>query len=787
MVSVATRERIERLRQKMLIPPQVCTEKGKYMTQSYRRTQGFPVPMRRAMALEHILGHLTVTIDEDELLVGRTTGKQRGGPLSPEINASWYETEIEQFSTRLHDPYAPLAPEEKQDIHDMVAYWKGRSLFDQWETRIPEEYRPYNTTLFSGGAYCANTQYYGHIATDYTRLLEKGVEGLQEEIHQELKKIPAEGEAAVYLNAMSRSLHAVVILAERYARLAQELAEQEERPVRKAELEKIARVCRRVPRYPARTFHEAVQSMWLGFIALSNEAWGAGPSLSRIDQYLYPYYKRDLEDGTATEEEMTTLLAMLLIRMNGQFTVYSAKSAEVFGGVASKLSITLGGLTPQGESAVNPLSYLILEAEELAALAEDIVILVGENTPEPFLLRSVELAARLRGKIKFVGQDVIVKQFLEAGRPLELARRAVVTGCHAPSMMGASLDIPGGTVNLPLLLDLALHDGYSPMLKTQLGPHTGDPRTFTSFEQVMTAFQRQFAAAAPIIQHYKNTDKELYARYMPNPLQSALLDGCIQRAKDVIQGGLAPYMSFGVSLSGAPNVGDSLAAIRKWVFEERRLSMGQLLDALEDDFQGHDQVLHLLTRAPKFGNDQPEVDSLVNEILSYCSDVIAKTKGIAGASSTCAAATITGNIPMGRVVGAQPDGRRAGMPLSEGGISPHQGRNVSGITATLKSVAGLDYKKLQNGSVLNIRIDPDAVKTQEKREKLATLIRSFHAMGGYLVQFNIVSTETLKEAQKHPEQYKDLLVRVSTYSAYFVELSEQLQNDIIARLSFGSV
>ena len=448
----------------------------------------------------------------------------------------------------------------------------------------------------------------------------------------------------------------------------------------------------------------------------------------------------------------------------------------------------MGGLTKDGKNAVNELSYLFLDAEKDVGLnSEDIVVRVHKTTPDAFLIKACEVAKLLSGKLKFVSDETIIQQLMNDGKPVEYARDYGITGCHTPTVPGFSQDIPGGIVNLPLMLELALNNGVSRLTGEQLGPTTGDPRQFTSYDQVWGAYKKQVEALIPIALLFKNADKKLFAAYAPSPFQSALYYGCIEKGLDITNGGTAPYISHAVSLGGAPNVGDSLAAIRKVVFEDKKISMDRLINSLDGNFESEGEVLHLLQGAPKFGNDDDYVDSIVNDVLIHAANEAGKIKGIAGAISNVAAATITANIPLGYIVGALPDGRRSGEPLSEGGISPHQGRNLSGPTATMRSVAKLDHVKLSDGSVLNMRFNPDALKDESKIRKFAFLIRTFCETGGALVQFNIVSTDMLKEAQRHPEKYKDLLVRVATYSAYFVELSPELQDDIIARMEFQEV
>ena len=784
-------DRINILRGNMMVEPEVCIEKAKFTTESFRSTEGAPVDYRRAMALDNILSNITIGIGDGELIVGRPTGKVRGGPLSPEVNATWYTKEMDTFHTREQENYAAMSEEDKAIVRDCCDYWSGKSLFDHWKAAVPEDMQRYNGPIIGGGGFCLNTQYVGHISTDFNKMITKGVTGLYDDIDKSIDSIGTFADIEnfkkiQYLKAMKISLGAIVKFANRYADLAEQMAEQEQNPKRKAELERIAETCRHVPEHPARTMAEALQATWFTYVALNNESWGAGPSLSRADQYLYPFYLADKEAGRLTDEEALEYLASFLIKQNGQFTVYSTPAAKIYGGLCCRLGTTIGGLKEDGACAVNELSYLFMEAAR-HGLTEDIMVLTGENTPKDFTLLALETAAILRGKMKFIGQDVLVKQLLHDGRPNAAAYGCAITGCNSPSSPGYSLDLPGGMTNLALIFDLALHDGYSPTMKQQMGPHTGDARNFTSYEEVFDAFKKQFAYFVPYMHLYKNVDKQMFADYSPSLVQSSLMRGCIEKAQDIMRGAMAPYISYSMSMSGAPNVGDSLAALKKLIFEDGKYSMSEMLDAIDANFEGHDELLHAIQRAPKFGNDEPYVDQLVDDVLSFVSSEVEKYPGPFGAKSTIAVATITANIPMGGDVGALPDGRKAGQPLAEGGISPHQGRNTNGVTATMASVARLNAINFRHGSVLNVRIDPEAVKDSSKMEKLSTMVSAFHKMGGFLVQFNIVSTHTLKEAQKDPEQYKDLLVRVSTYSAYFVELSKSLQDDIIARMEFGSV
>jgi pyruvate-formate lyase len=337
------------------------------------------------------------------------------------------------------------------------------------------------------------------------------------------------------------------------------------------------------------------------------------------------------------------------------------------------------------------------------------------------------------------------------------------------------------------MLELALNNGAWRMTGQQIGPKTGDPGNFKSYGEVWEAYKKQVEALLPVLVTFRNADRRLFADYCPTPFQSTLHHGCIEKGLDITNGGTFPYMTQSFDLAGSPNVGDSLAAIKKAVFDDEKITMAQLIDALDNNFEGQDQTLHVLQASPRFGNDDDYVDSIVNDVLTHGSREAAKYPGIAGAATTAAAAIVSANVPMGEIVGALPDGRKAGEPLAEGGISPYQGRNVNGPTATMRSVAKLDHLRLTGGSVLNMRFNPEVVKDETKMRRFASLIRTFCETGGALVQFNIVSTDMLRDARKHPERYRDLLVRVATYSAYFVELGPELQEDIIARMELQEI
>lgn len=775
--------RIERLRKAMLVRPSVCVERARLITESYRATEGEPAPIRRGKAFAHLLAHMTVKIYPDELVVGRPSSKVRGGSISPELQCDWILNELDLLSTRETDPFEPLTDEEKAVLREVVPYWQSRSIRARWNEAVPEAAKPYDDLIIGGGAFCGNNQFPGHASPDYAQLLTFGTDGLTAQVEARMARECTQAQRDE-LEGMRLCLEALGKLGGRYADCAEAMAAAEPDPVRREELREIAAVCREVPRKPAQNLRQAVQSLWFGYLCVMLENWGTGNTFLRVDQYLYPYYLRSKEEGM-TDDEAYQLIAMLLINCNSDCVVYSEARSHGFAGNNSGCSFTIGGVKPDGSCAVNEVSRLLLEAERAVNMgSDDVVVRIGPNTPDDFVLLACDVARDVGGKLKFLGDQTAIRNLMLDGMTEEQANDYAIVGCTSPVVGGLSYNIPGGIISLPGILELALNNGVHRLTGLQLGLPTGDPAAFTSFGQVWDAFCAQVRHVIPFCHQIKNADKAMISRYMPSPLQSALLPVCVERATDVIDGGTKPFYYFAMSLAGAPNVGDSLAAIKKLVFEDQILTMAELTDALSRNFEGCEDLRRLLLRAPKFGNDDPYVDTLVNDVLSFVSDVVAETEGFHGAGSPVAAAAVTANIGLGMVCGATPDGRKAGEPISEGGISPAQGHNDHGATATMMSIARLDHTKLRHGEVLNMRINPEAVAGEDKLNKFQALVRSYLNAGGFLVQFNIVSTETLRDAQLHPEDHRDLVVRVATYAAYFVELGAELQNDIIHRMEF---
>ena len=782
--------RVGRLRDRLMgTLPEICVDRGFLLTQSYKETEAFPEIIRRAKALEKILNEINISIEEDELIVGSAIGKQRGGPVTPEINWEWSQQQVEAPSSQW-DEFAPVPEDTVAKMKEVFSYWQGKALYDRLRARIPENIlKLHYASQLPAGSSISNNNIGSHISVDYPTLLSKGLGGIKAQVDDALQKLDLTNMKNVakheFLTAASITLSAAINFAGRYAKLARELAKKEKDQKRAGELVRIAEICERIPENPAGGFYEAIQFVWFVHVVLMIEGWGPGMAFGRADQYLYPYYKKDIENGAITKEQARELISLFCIRINMFATRFSFETMRTSAGLSVLSDITLGGITKDGKDAVNELSYLFLEAEEDVSLhAEEFVIRINRKTPEAFLLRACETAKKLKGKLKFICDETAIQQLVYDGKPLEAARDFIVSGCALPTVPGFSFDVIGGQFNLPLMLEFALNDGKSRITGEQIGLKTGDPRNFKTFEDIWEAYKKQVEHFLQVVVMVRNIDRQLYAEYLPTPFQSACFKNCLEKGVDITNGGTAPYITDGVSVVGAPNVADSLAAIKKVVFDDGRITLDKLLETLDKDFEGEPEVLSLLNKAPKYGNDDDYVDSIMIEIFDHFVETLAPYEGFTGSKFAISSYVASGNLMLGAVVGALPDGRKSGTSLCEGGLSPYPGRNVNGATSTLNSVTKLDIAKLSAGTALNMKFSPDALKDDAKMRSFASLIRTYFEKGGYHVQFNIVSTDMLKDAQKHPEKYKDLLVRVATYSAFFVQLGPECQQEVIDRIEF---
>lgn len=780
--------RITRLRNHILVKPSVSLERAQCVTRSYKETEGMEPPYRQAYALKEALENISIKIDEDELLAGRITEYWRGAMILPEIIAQFLTEEMDDLSERATNTFKPIPKEEQEQILDMLSYWKNKELASMWAYTVPEEIMEYTTSgLIAGPTLTGNGHHLTHVGADYEKLLAVGLKGIRQEILDEIDHldvvIPEDYDKYQYLKAMLISNQAAMDFAERYAVLAEDLAAETADPVRKAELMEMARICHKVPANPADTFYEAVQSIVMVWTVINIEGQGNGLCFGRLDQTLYPFYKKDVEEGILDDDSAKMLLSMLYIKSNGIVNIDDHATSEIFTGWPQTMNVIVGGIDKWGKSAVNELSYICLDADlDVGLTQNDLVVRIHKKNPSAFVLHAVGVAKKLRGKIKFMGDETIIQQMLSDGYSLDDARNYIITGCSTVTVPGRSIDTPGNLINLPMCLELALNDGKRRLDGKQIGLHTGDPRKFTSYEEIWEAYKKQAENIYRLAVFYRSSDREMTSKYRPLPFHSSLFEGPIKKGKDMWSS-CTPYSRCSVSPCGAPNVGDALEAIKKVIFEDRYTSMAQLIDALDANFEGYDMLLKKLSDAPKYGNDIDEVDLIVNEVIMHAVEIITPLKGCNGTKMNVSPAALTGNVPLGAVVGALPDGRLAGQPISEGGVSPYQGRNVSGPLATYRSVGKIDHIRCTNGTIFNMRFSPNALKDRESMKKFEQMLRQYLEEGGFFVQYNIVDTKTLRAAQENPDEYRDLLVRVATYSAYFVELGKDLQEDIINRVA----
>jgi len=786
-------KRIRKLNEELLaVRPEVCIERARLVTQSYKETEGEPMIIRRAKALAKVLREMTIFIQKDQLIVGNQASKLRASPLFPETEAGYLERELDIFPKREQDRLI-IPPEVKRELEEVIfPYWRGKTIEDIALKAIPPESREIFEHEYP--TFCPDIHLkgsIGHVIVDYEKVLRLGIKGLKSGIEKKLEALdlsdPEASEKYHFYQAELIVCGAIVDWARRYAAEAKRLAAEEEDEEWKAELEKIAEICEWVPENPARTFREAVQSFWFSHLLLYIEQNGLAVSPGRLDQYLYPFYEKDKKEGRITPEQAQELLECLWIKFTEIMRAYDLNDAKYFAGFSISENVVLGGLTRDGKDATNELSYLCLEAEKNTKLSQpNLGVRIHPNTPDDFLMKAVEVISTGRTKPELFNDEIGILSLTSLGVPLEDARDYSISGCvepvppHTNGMTNAAMS------NLAKALELALNDGKCRLCGKQIGVRTGDPRSFNSFEQVMEAYKKQVEYYVKHMVTTLNVIEKVHAQYMPLPYFSLLIDDCVEKGKDVTQGG-ARYNYTGPQGVGLATVADSLAAIKKLIFDDKKLSMSELIDALDDNFENKEPLRQILiTRAPKYGNDDDYVDFIAREAAAiYCREV-SKYKNTRGGKYRPGLYSVSANVPLGLHVGALPNGRKAGSPLSDG-VSPSHGVEKYGPTAVAKSVAKLDHVLVTNGTQLNMKFNPKVLSDDRGKRNLASLIKTFFDLGGWHVQFNVVSADILRKAQKKPVEYRWLIIRVAGYSAFFVELDKAVQDDIIDRTEYQSV
>jgi len=777
---------------------QVDIERARYATESYRQTEGEPIPIRRAKMLRHLARHMSIAIGPDELIVGNRSLLPRMGVIAPEGAVTWVDRELDILPTRPQDRFN-IDPGVIRELREEIfPYWRGRTLEDLVVGRIPDDVRQ----AVRGKAFSLNQTDHaqGHILPDVAGWLRLGVSGLRRKT--ETARAQPEMQSAThqhFYDAVLIALEAAQILMVRYADLARQTVGSVDDPSRKQELSHIAGVCCRLSVAPPRNFREAMQALWFLFVLLQMESNASSFSPGRFDQYMLPYLERDLATGRLTLSEAQRLIERLWLKFNEVVLLRSSESARYFAGFPIGFNIVLGGQRgggqrrvdhrPVGRDATNALSYMCLRAQaDLGLTQPNLSVRVHAGSPQRFLEAVAYVISRGSGMPQVFNDEVIIPGQIHRGIAPEAAQDYAVVGCVELSTPGKALGWSDASMfNTARVLELTLFGGRDPQTDEQLGLATLPLDQMANFAELETAYEQQLAHFAALMVKGCNIVDRLHAEVVPSPFLSAVVDDCIATGTDVTAGG-ARYNFSGVQGVQVANVGDSLTAVRQAVFEERWLSAERLLTALRDDYSGHEPLRQrLLNCVPKYGNDNPSVDSVAARWADHYSEIVAQYRNVRGGSYQPGFYTVSSHVPMGAHVGATPDGRHAGTPLADGGLSPSAGRDRKGPTAVLQSVSRLNLKLASNGTLLNMKFLPDLLQDHEGLAAFVALLRTFCRLEIPHVQFNVVSTEMLKEAQMIPEAYRHLVVRVAGYSAYFTELDRTLQDEIIRRTEFATL
>ena len=814
--------------------PVIESARAKLITESYKETEGEPIITRRAKAFAHILHNIPIIIRDNELIVGSSTIAPRGCQTFPEFSYEWLEAELDTVATRTADPFE-IAEETKAELKEADKYWKGKTTSELATSYMaPEAIKAIEHNIFTPGNYFYNGV--GHVTVKYWEVLETGFEGIMEKAQKELDGCSVgDGNYARkshFLEAVILSCKAVIDYAGRYAKLAQEMAAQTSDPVRKQELFVIAENCSRVPAKGAQNFYEACQSFWFVQQLLQMESSGHSISPGRFDQYMYPYYKKDMEAGTITREFAQELMDCIWVKLNDLNKCRDAASAEGFAGYSLFQNLIAGGQNKEGEDVTNDLSVMCIQASMHVHLpAPSLSVRVWNGSPHEFLIKAAELTRTGIGLPAYYNDEVIIPALQNRGLSLEDAREYNIIGCVEPQKAGKTEGWHDAAFfNMCRPLELVFSNGMDK--GEMVGIPTGDVTQMKTFDEFFDAYKKQMEYCISLLVNADNAIDVAHAERCPLPFLSCMIDDCLKEGKSVQEGG-AVYNFTGPQGFGIANMADGLFAIRKLVYEDKKVSMKELKEALawnydkgldaqsagdmtemimkamqkagrnvdastaegllktfmgmkpgEQKTQRFKEIHDMIDEVPKFGNDIPEVDYFAREVAYTYSKPLQKYNNPRGGKFQAGLYPVSANVPLGGQTGATPDGRYAHTPVADG-VSPSAGKDVKGPTAAASSVARLDHFIVSNGTLFNQKFHPSALSGREGLEKFVALIRGYFDQKGMHMQFNVVDRQTLLDAQAHPENYKHLVVRVAGYSALFTTLSRSLQDDIIRRTEQG--
>lgn len=779
-------ERIRKLREQSLnAENRISAERALLITEFYQSgmADAEPVPVQRALAFKYILEHKYICVNEGELIVGERGPAPKATPTYPEICIhSLQDLEILNDRPKVSFKSDETTRAAYRDI--IIPYWKGKSNRDRIFQNLPQEWKE----AYTAGVF---TEFQEQRAPGHTalgiKMFRTGLLDLKEEIAESLAKTdlvndPEGVDKRDELRAMDIVCDAMIRYAERYAERLEELAAEEKDPVRKKELEKMAAICRRVPAHAPTTVHEALQHYWfihLGVVTELNPWDSFNPG--RLDQSLYPLYKKQLEEGTVTQEEVYEMLQSFWVKFNNHPSPPKVGvTAEESNTYTDFCLINVGGVKEDGSDGVNEMSYILLDViREMRLLQPSSMIQVSKKNPDRFIRAAVEIIKTGFGQPSVFNTDALVQEMLRAGKDVRDARNGGCSGCVETGAFGTEAYILTGYFNLPKILELTLNDGFDKRTGKQIGLKTGTATDYRTYEELFAAYKAQVQHFMRIKLTGNNIIERIFMKYMPVPFLSVLIEDCIRNGKDYMCGG-ARYNSSYVQGVGLGSITDMLTALRYHVYDKKTIAMETMEKALANDFKGFEELQYqLVYHTPKYGNDDDYADEQEVQVFDMYYDVLSGHKSPRGADYRVNMLPTTCHVYFGKVTGATPDGRNAWKVLSEG-ISPVQGADTNGPTAVIRSAAKIDHIKT-GGTLLNQKFTPSLLSTEEGCNNLVHLIRAYFWMDGHHIQFNVVDADTLREAQKHPEDYRDLIVRVAGYSDYFNDLGEDLQNEIICR------
>lgn len=787
MMQTHMSDRVAKLKQMQNdVKPSLSAERAKLATEAIEAYAFEPPVLQKAYMLSHILRNMTVFIQDGELVVGNQADKPRSAPVFPEFTSEWIVDEIDDFATRKSDPLT-LTAEDRATLLEVLPRWKGKSFDKIVERELPEDVKHAEESgvMTVGNRDCST----GHVLPDYFNLLPRGLNYYKAQCQKKIDETVIDSQEKQnqidFWNAVIISIDAAGAFAKRYSDLALELSKTEKDEKRKAELLEIAEVCAHVPLEPARTFHEAIQFVWFMHVIMNIENNGHGESLHRFDQYMNPYYVADKAAGRITEDEAIELIQCFFIKMTDVMKLRDKFYSQSFAGYPLWQNIIIGGQTPDGKDATNETSFLCLKANAGVQTSQPTMsVRYFKGLNEDLIQEGLKMIQAGMATPAFFNDELVVPMVMEkTGCSIEEARNWGIHGCVQPGVAGCSDGRPTvGYVNMLKCVELMMHNGVNPVNGEQLGPKTGELSELNTLEKLQKALYTQIDYFMDLMIRGFNIVGSLHAVRQPVVFTSMLVNDCVEKGK-ALQCGGARYSESGAFAVSIGNTADAVAAIDTIVNREQKLTAKELLDVLAKNFEGSEDIRQmLLKKAPKYGNDNEYVDAIAADIIRHYAKNLEQYRDSRGGHFVEVVESQSMNVSQGKCVLASPDGRFAYDPVNDN-CSPVMGRDVSGPTACINSVAHLDQKNAKDGCLYNIRFDPRSIQGEKGLQMLGSIVKTYFANMGEHIQINVVDDATLRAAQKNPENYRNLLVRVAGYLAYFVELDSDVQEALIARTS----